>query len=235
DEIWSMGVDGSGQRQLTNDAADENNPIASPAPDGSVFFTSNRTGEAHVWRMNADGSLQTQITQTDGGFPLFVSPDGKWLYYHHGRHRTLWRVAARGGEEQLVLNKPKRRFAISPDGSSVAFGENRGVEKFVIIAALADGGQTIKALKLPDSKAKLLEIAFLPDGKSLAYILSDSEHENNTLWLHPLDEQTSKQIADLGDEEISEASSFAISKDGKSFTLAQGGWRHDAVLLKGLR
>jgi len=31
--------------------------------------------------MNTDGSNQTQLTFREGGFPLFTSPDGKWIYY----------------------------------------------------------------------------------------------------------------------------------------------------------
>ena len=233
DEIWSINPDGSGQRQLTSHAADEGKAIGSPA-DNSIFFASNRTGEAHVWRMNSDGSNQTQITQKEGGYPLFASHDGRWLYYQHGINRTLWRVAAKGGGEQLVLNKAKRGFAFSPDGSSVAFWEKQGAENFVRIASLDDGGQTINTLKLPDPEARVLHTAFLPDGKSLAYILADSENMNNTLWLHPLDGGTPKQIADLGDEEIAD-SGFALAPDGKSFIIAQGGWRHDAILMSGLR
>ncbi|CAN5736881.1 hypothetical protein BH24ACI2_BH24ACI2_15010 [soil metagenome] len=233
DEIWSINTDGSGQRQLTNDAADESSPIVSP-DNNSIFFTSNRMGEAHIWRMNADGSNQTQITNKEGGFPLSVSPDGKWLYYHSGRQRMLWRVSAEGGKEQLVLNKRKYRFAVSPDGLQAAFFEKQGEENVLMIVSLADG-QTVKTFRPVDEKAKLVQLAWTRDGKNLTYILANSKFENNTLWLQPLDEETPQQIADLRDEEISELSGFALSPDGKSFAVVQGGWKHDAVLLKGLK
>ncbi len=230
DEIWSINADGSEQKQLTNDAADESAPVVSPAGN-SIFFMSNRTGEAHVWRMNADGSNQTQITQTEGGYPLFVSPDGKWLYYHHGLHRNLWRVSTTGGEEQLVLDKRKSYFAFSPDGLQAAFSEQQGEEEILTIVSLADG-RTIKAFRLADGKAHLLNIAWLPDEKNLAYILKNTEDGNKTLWRQPLDEEQPRQITVLGDEEIA---SFTIAHDGKSFAIVQGSWRHDAVLLKGVR
>jgi Tol biopolymer transport system component len=86
-----------------------------------------------------------------------------------------------------------------------------------------------------DEKAKLVQLAWTRDGKNLTYILANSKFENNTLWLQPLDEETPQQIADLRDEEISELSGFALSPDGKSFAVVQGGWKHDAVLLKGLK
>ena len=235
DEIWSINPNGGGQRQLTNNPADDSYPIV--APDNSaIYFYTNRTGAAHVWRMNADGSNQTQVTRETGGHPLFVSPDGEWLYFHHGINKTLWRVSTRTGEEQMVLNKTKYRFALSPDGSLVSFAENIGGEQFVVVASLADGGQTVKAFKYADPKGNLFAIAWLPDGKGVVYILSVDKYKNYVLWLQPFDApQTPRKIADLSGEEISEGGGFALSPDGKSFAVVQGGWLHDAVLLKGLK
>ncbi len=232
-EIWSINADGSEQRQLTNDAADESSPVVSPN-NNSIFFASNRTGEVHVWQMNADGSNQKQITGKEGGFPLFVSPDGKQLFYHSGRQRMLWRVSIEGGEEQLVLNKRKYRFAVSPDGLRAAFFEKQGEENVLMIVSLADL-QPIKTFKLVDGKARLCELKWSQNGENLAYILNDGKTGNNILWFQPLDAETPRKIADLGSEEISELSGFTLSPDGKSFAVAQGGWLHDAVLLKGLK
>lgn len=106
DEIWSVNADGSGQRQLTNNPADEIASVVSP-DSNSIFFSSNRTGETHVWRMNADGSNQTQLTKTTGGFPLSLSPDGRWLYYHHNLTKTLRRISLQDGAEELILDKRK--------------------------------------------------------------------------------------------------------------------------------
>ncbi len=231
DEIWSMDADGGEQRQLTNNAADEFLPIVSP--DGnSIFFTSNRTGEMHVWRMNADGGNQTQITHKDGGMPLFISPDGKWIYYSHNLNRTLWRVSTEDDGEQLVLNKAKSYFAFSPDGSLVAFEEKQGEEKFIVVASIAVK-QTIKPIKYAAPQGTIFNIIWTQDGKSLIYVLADGEYENYTLWVQPLDEQMPpRQIADLGSEEVA---SLTPAPDGKNFLLVQGDWRHDAVLLKGLK
>ncbi len=232
DEIWSINADGSGRQQLTNDAADDSNPVVS-ADNNFIFFTSNRTGKAQVWRMNADGGNQTQITQREGGFPIFVTPDGKWLYYHHGTNRSLWRVFTAGGDEQIVFNKTKFRFAVSPDGSQVAFPEKQGAENILEIISLADG-QTVKTFKLADQNARLIEVKWSPDGESLAYILADNKFGHNFLWFQPLNADTPRQIAVLGDEVLA-ASGFALAPDGKRFAVAQGRWLHDAVLLKGLK
>ncbi len=232
EEIWSISADGSGQRQLTNNPADESVPIVSP--DGnSIFFVSNRTGAAHVWQMKTDGSNQTQVTQKEGGFPLLVSPDGEWIYYHHGINRTLWRVSPKSGEEQLILNKTKARFAISPDGTQVAYSERQGEERILTIASLADG-QPVKTFHLTDKKTLLVDFIWMPDGKSLAYFSATPEYKNFVLWMQSLDETIPRQITALGDREPS-GYALAISPDGKTFAVVQGEWLHDAVLLKGLK
>lgn len=233
EEIWVINPDGSGQRQLTNNSADDSRPVISP--DGnSIFFASNRTGAAHVWRMNTDGGDQKQITRTDGGFPIFVSPDNKWIYYQHGINRTLRRVSLESGDEQIVLDKEKFRFAVSPDGTQVAFSEKQGEEKFIVVVSIADG-QTIKTYKYPDSNLRMLELVWMPDEKALAYILTDGEFKNNALWRQTTDGKSPEKINALGDDEISEAGGLAVSPDGNSFLISQGGWRHDAVLLSGVK
>lgn len=231
DEIWSVNPDGSGQRQLTNNAADDGSPIVSP--DNSwIFFASNRTGEAQVWRMNADGSNQMQITQTEGGYPLSVSPDSKWLFYRSALNGNLRRVSAKGGEEKVVLDKRKIAYAVSPDGQQAAFAEMKNDEIILTVVSLSNG-ETVKTLNLGDRTSKfLLELVWLHDGKNLAYILAIGENDKYSLWVQPLDGKSPRQIPVQGDERIN---SFAFMPDGKSFVITQGEWRHDAVLLKGLK
>src|SRR5260370_839380 len=53
-------------------------------PDGKqIYFNSVRTGLMKIWRMNADGSQQEQVT-TDTEYADWFphpSPDGKWLVF----------------------------------------------------------------------------------------------------------------------------------------------------------
>ncbi len=234
-EIWSVNPDGGERRQLTSDAADD--WAAAISPDNhSIFFASNRTGETHVWRMNADGGNQMQITIIDGGFPIAVSPDGRWVYYSSALQKTLRRVSTEGGAEETVLDKPNDHFAVSPDGSSVAFAERRGGETNLSVAALSDK-RIVKVFVIAGEKINLTHLAWSPDGKSLAYILADGEFKNNALWRQPLTGKFAapQRVADLGDAETSELFGFALAPDGRHFAVAQGGWLHDAVLLRGLK
>jgi Tol biopolymer transport system component len=71
-EIVTMNLDGTDVRRLTNVAGIDFNPAWSP--DGTqIVFRSDRTGFTHIWKMNADGSNQTQLTTVD--FTGGVDPD----------------------------------------------------------------------------------------------------------------------------------------------------------------
>lgn len=229
-EIWSINRNGTEQRQLTSDPARDSDPFV--APDGGlIYFASNRNGAEQVFRMRADGTDQVQITHQEGGFPFFLSFDGEWLYYHSGVDRSLRRVSLKTGDEQSILALQKYRFAISPDGQTVAYSEKQGSKQLLAIALLTDG-RIIRTFATADPNVQLLELAWLPDGNGILYVVTDREFEKNTVWLQKLDGGSPKLITDLGDEEIS---GFAVSPDGKSFAVTKGGWKHDAVLITGLK
>lgn len=229
-EIWSMDVEGRDRRQLTSDPADDTTPVVS-TDDNWIFFVSNRTGEAHIWKMNADGSGQTQVTFKEGGFPMFVSADGRWIYYHHAIHGSLWRANADGGGEEIVIEASREFFAASPNRQQVAYIERNGSGQEIVIASLPEG-RVIHTFKTTDPADRVRFIEWKPDGKGLIYVTNDPATEKRKLWLQPLDSGEPKKLTDLGDEEISD---IALGADGKHLIVVQGGWKHDAVLLRGLQ
>jgi len=229
-ELWSIEADGSRRRQLTDFPGDDVDPVS--APDSkTIYFASNRSGSVHIWRMNEDGSNPTRLTNEAGGFPLFVSPGGEWVYFHHGTDRTLWRVSTGGGQEELVLDKRKSCFALSPDGARVAFGEKVDGQHSAVVTSL--NGETVKTVKLADQKGNLIHIAWLRDGSGLAYILATDDFRQNTLWIQKFDGDAGPKTIAQFDQEIT-SRGFALSPDGKSFAVSKGGWSHNMVLLKGL-
>lgn len=80
-DVYAISAEGGEEWQLTKDAGFNDGPEY--APNGKhIWFNSTRTGLMQCWRMNRDGSEQTQMTFTDRNnwFP-HVSPDGRQVVY----------------------------------------------------------------------------------------------------------------------------------------------------------
>lgn len=79
-DVYAISAEGGEERQLTKNAGFNDGPEY--APDGRIWFNSTRTGLMQCWRMDHDGSNQTQMTFTERNnwFP-HVSPDGKKVVY----------------------------------------------------------------------------------------------------------------------------------------------------------
>ena len=79
-QIWTVPLDGSAPRQITNSG---NNERPRWSPDSATLaFISDRSGASQVWIMNADGSSPKQITSLSTeaeGVSFF--PDGKNLLF----------------------------------------------------------------------------------------------------------------------------------------------------------
>ena len=73
-DVYVMGIDGTGMRQITGDSAIDRVPRWSPDGEWLAFF-SDRGGPADVWKIHVDGSNLMQITDATGGVPVW-SPDG---------------------------------------------------------------------------------------------------------------------------------------------------------------
>ncbi len=76
-DLWVIGTDGRGLRQLTTDPAGDYN--ARWSPDGkTIWFLSSRSGSAQVWRIPVDGGEAREVTdQPLDVTSLAVSPDGR--------------------------------------------------------------------------------------------------------------------------------------------------------------
>jgi Tol biopolymer transport system component len=98
-----ISADGGKPRRLTEDPAEEIAP--SWSRDGRwIYFESNRSGDAQIWKVPADGGESRQVTK-GGGSQAYESMDGKFLYYTKGRNLAgIWRLPVEGGEETLVLD-----------------------------------------------------------------------------------------------------------------------------------
>jgi Tol biopolymer transport system component len=115
-DVWTVGVDGSGLRQVTRNPADENVPSWS-CNGRFLYFSSNRTGRSEIWRVAAAGGAEGQVTH-EGGCVPFESLDGPTLYYMRtcANDALLARPTA-GGEERTIFRcVDERSYAVGPHG-----------------------------------------------------------------------------------------------------------------------
>jgi Tol biopolymer transport system component len=99
-DIWTIGVSGSGLRQITHDPADE--VVPSFSRDGRfIYFASNRTGRFELGRVAADGGREEQVTHEGGVLPI-ESFDGRTLYYLRSENGALLSRPTAGGGEHMI-------------------------------------------------------------------------------------------------------------------------------------
>jgi len=230
--IWVMTAQGTGNKQLTPDSSSNNFPsVTSDAR--YVVFLSDRTGFTNVWRMDADGNNEKQLTNgVDDTWP-WCSPDGQWVIYHslvQGK-RTLRRVSINGGDSQQLTDYSSVGPVVSPDGRWISCyyrPETKAPWKLAIIPF--DGGPPVKTFEVPQNVLFTSLVRWTPDGLALAYITSRDGISN--IWIQPLDGSPSKQATDFKSDQIFW---FDWSRDGRQLGVSRGAVTSDVVLIKDLR
>jgi Tol biopolymer transport system component len=128
EDIYVVHPDGSGLRQLTDDAFQDRGPRWSP--DGTtIAFKSNRSGRSELWTIRPDGSELRQLTHTSGAEPIqpVWSPDGHRLAYNRSDGDSV--ILELGAGEGQTL--PARGFQVrswSPDGKKL-LGQTASADK----------------------------------------------------------------------------------------------------------
>ena len=115
-EVYVMNADGSGVRQVTDNAVTDENPVWSPDGRKIAFVRETQIGHFGIWVMNVDGSDQHEVI-ADGRFP-----DWQPLVPNHPPDCTSLTA------DPAVLAPPKNRLvpvtvtgATDPDGDAVTF------------------------------------------------------------------------------------------------------------------
>jgi dipeptidyl aminopeptidase/acylaminoacyl peptidase len=111
-DIYVVGVDGSGLRRLTTDAATDQFPQWSPDSSTIVYDNAGAhedadpqfSRSADIWTVEADGGTPTRVTHAPGAdsTPSF-SPDGsKIVYFHDG---GIWFADWAGGHPRQLQDE----------------------------------------------------------------------------------------------------------------------------------
>ncbi len=135
DDIYVLGSDGTGLRQLTDDVFRDRHPAFSP--DGKrLAFHSDRSGRYDIWTIATDGSGLTQMTKSTGD--TIIEP----LWSSDGRH-----VATNSGNASFVATLDEKGAVTKtqklPEPEPGSF--------FTPLAWSADGQRLLGAFsRLPD-------------------------------------------------------------------------------------
>src|SRR4051812_42439557 len=164
-EIYSIGVDGSGRRDLTRDQVDDGDPAWSPNGD-RVAFRAYRSSTLYM--MRADGSEQRPLTPPGLIVPSYRSPpswspDGRRLAFAaYSQGYGIWVVNADGSNLRRLAQNG--RFPVwAPHGNLIAFVSE---EPQALDVVDADSGERRRvADAYPVSPP-----TWSPDGQALAYV-----------------------------------------------------------------
>jgi len=200
-DIYTMRPDNSGLTNLTNNPADDINPIWSP--DGKhIAFESDRDGFIQIYLMNADGSNVTQVTDNEANHSIggqfndglnLWSPDGNKLIFTEqasGKNKWILYTVDIDGKNKTLLTQAPDIYSVpswSPDGKHIAYivlepqenlPENRELFRIYVVDANGNNLTNITKLLPTDEDIGGSNYFWSSDGQSIFFIADRYFWEN---------------------------------------------------------
>jgi Tol biopolymer transport system component len=158
--------------------------LANPAPAGQIVFETTRDdGNQEIYRMNADGSAQTRLTNSAGydGLPS-ISPDGRRVAFtsdREGANIDIYVMNIDGSGVSRLTTQPgvDQQPAWSPDGTKIAYSRRSIEGNFdIFVMNTLTGAES----NVTNTAADEGGVSWSPDGSQIAF--SSTRDGNSELY-----------------------------------------------------
>jgi serine/threonine protein kinase len=163
--IWKIGIDGTGLKQLTEN--EDYHPRCTPDGKEVVYFGWGG-GTASVWKTSMEGGDPTLLVEKPSRFPE-VSPDGRSLAcayrYEQGAPLRTAIIPIGGGEPTAILDIPAagNRVVWDREGSSLLFIDLRSNAGNIWSKPISGGPPA----QITDfSSGRIFDFTLAPDGEA---------------------------------------------------------------------
>jgi dipeptidyl aminopeptidase/acylaminoacyl peptidase len=214
---------------------------ASWSPDGKeILFTTDISGRANLWKVNADGGWPLQLTQSDERqYSATWSPDGKWILYQQDTGgNELWDIFAipsDGGEPINLTNTPEIREEgprWSPDGKTIALNHKPKESTVYNIALMDWATRKVTLLTHEDTPNHIWQsVGWSPSGKTLYANRLEVSFTDADVYAIEVDTAKTTNLTAHQGQSLNVASS--LSQDGKTLLITsnqKGGYQNIALI-----
>lgn len=218
-ELFTMNVDGSDKKQITETAFSENNAVWIKG-GSKIAFLSSESGASQIWEMSPNGTDRVQISDIEGGINGFAySPDETKIMYFKNikfgeRTADIYKDLPKA-TGRIVDNLMYKHWSEWIEEIPHTFvGEYNGKKLSAGIDILGD--EPYECPMLPFGGTE--QLAWSPDSKSIAYTcrkktgIEYALSTNSDIYLYDLE---SKNTTNLTEGMMGYDTNPSFSPDGK--------------------
>jgi len=197
-QIWSMSIDGSRQKQLTSASGSSSGGRWSPNGDKIAY---NHAGQ--IWTMDADGGDKDQVTRISTGAagPVW-SRDGQWIAFGSEVYPECKDDACNKAEDERVEGS-KVQAKVTDRLLFKHWNEWRNRKRSHVFVVSAKGGNARDLTpgdfdSPPYGASSGVDYSFSPDGSHIVYLKNPDKVEavstNSDIYISPISGGSTKNI-----------------------------------------